>query len=652
MSSTPLTYLGDRTRRSYRWEKRLSTKDWAEKNIYLNANTSPITGYLDLKYSPHLVEMFDDYDKKHMWKGIGKFSTQCGKTLYLQVIMAKKLDTKPSKLQWAIPNEKDVSDYIIDKIDPFMKGVSTLQEKIDDFTEKEKTRLKRSRIVVAGGDCIFTGTSASSKRSKTIQEMFIDEADLMKKGSIIELEGRTKSYEDFGRKVLATSSIDEEDGEISIGYDSCECKKEWHMTCKCGHHWLAGSKHLKWKTKKEFIEEKGIKEIDDDNWESYRNDAVRNVYVECPDCSARITTQMKKDSILNGEYFFHRISGDDYSTTYGYTGNALAMYLTSFEIIATLIINAEKKGDIEGIKQVYKDYFNEIYKQEETDKVSKNDILLLSNGLIGAMLPHDTAMVFMSIDTQKNHFWYEVKAFEYGVKSHFVLAGRAESFQDLEDVMTMVFECEDGTQRGINEVYIDRKGIKERTIEVDAWVEYLVVNQGMQDFIYLTEGETGGNSSLPFRISELKKDLSTGERRKTPLKVIKVNTNMIKNELQNMINRNIARVNAEDGSEEQDFDTRLFFISQSLADIELNSSTSISTDLSRQLTSEHYVYKVNQQTGKVATTKTWEKRHSSIDNHFFDTSTLSLMGAIKNNISTLVKPKALTHQEIQDLLPD
>ena len=233
----PLAYVGPRTLKSYHWKRQQSTADWVENNVYLNADTSPIRGMMDLRYTPHLREMFDDIDKKHVWKGIGKFSTQCGKTMFLLGRMAKKLDTKPGKAQYAIPNEDKVGEYLADKVTPFINGIKTLKNKVEDYKQQEKVRLKMTRIKIAGGDCVFTGSTPSSRRSKTVQEIYIDEADIMDEGSLVEFEGRTKAYEKYGRKVLATSSQKHKNGEIGRAHDGCELKKEWHTPCpNCEHH--------------------------------------------------------------------------------------------------------------------------------------------------------------------------------------------------------------------------------------------------------------------------------------------------------------------------------------------------------------------------------------------------------------------------------
>ncbi|WBC28548.1 terminase large subunit [Thiohalocapsa phage LS06-2018-MD03] len=639
MSITPSysawVYVGDRTKEAYSWQKPQSTVDWVQSNVRLNADTSPVTGMLNLKYSPHLIEMFNDYDKRQVWKQIGEFSTQCGKTLFLQCCMASKLDRKPTKLQWAIPNESGVSDYILDKIDPFIRGIDSLNAKVEDYTKKEKQRTKRTRIKVAGGDTVFTGTSASSKRSKTVKELYMDEADLFGDGSMIELEGRTKSYEKYGRKVLATSSKSKKNGEISKAGASCEAEKEWRTVCnKCGHHWLAGSEHFKFMTKDEYL-----KTLDNKNtFEQvrYKFIALKDVYLECPSCSHKIHSRDKDKNILDGNYKFVITKGDTAAKSIHYRGNALAMFFTSFETIAGLLIDAEATGTFDDMAQIYLDYFNEIY-EPETETVDKNDILLLSNNLDSMQLPENTYKLYLTIDTQKTGFWFKVTAFEYGFIANTIHHGFVETFDELELLMGYRFKKPNGDIHLVNKTLIDRMGIKERTIEVDAWIEDMIVNHGMEGMLYPSMGIQRDASGRQWYKTTLTKDVTTGERRTTPVEAVKLNNTLLKNELQNLIDRSIKKVKGEDGY--QDAHSRLYYINQQIVDDANSRDGSISVDYERQMTSEQYVYKINSKTSKVADEKTWEKVHNSIDNHLWDCSVAAIACALMDNVILAQKPK-------------
>lgn len=596
-----------------------------ERNVYLNSDTSPIPGLMDLRYTPHLREMFDDVDKKHVWKGIGKFSTQTAKTTFLLCRMAYVLDTNPGKAQFSIPHEDKVGEYLADKVMPFMNGVESLRAKIEDYKQQEKARLKMSRIKIAGGDVVFTGASASSKRSKTVKEWYGDEVDLMGPGSLVEFEGRTKAFEKFGRKVLATSSQKHKNGEIGRAYESCELKKEWHTPCPhCDHHWLAGSVDLKWPTR-----------TDGEDQRTYKSRALSDVWVECPECGGKIRTSDKDLGILEGKYFFHVVEGNPKTaTTIGWSGNALGMYFTKFETIAGLLIDALDHGDFDTISQIYLDYFDEIY-EPDTETVERDDILLLGNGLDEKVVPKNTYKLYLTIDTQKADFWAKITAFEYGYRAHTVYATRVGTFDELELLMGYRFPMEGGGERIVDLTLIDRLGIVERTAEVDAWVEHLIVNEGMEGKVYPVMGVASDASGRACWKTTITKDISTGGRREIPLEAIKINNLLLKNELQNLIDRSVKRANGEPGY--VDTTNRMFFINQDIvraAELRReNGIRSVSTDYERQMTSEVYGFKVDPKTGKADTKQTWYKINNNVDNHWWDNSVAALAAAHLDNVA-------------------
>lgn len=642
---SPLTYIGARTKASYHWQKTQSTVDWAESNIYLHSDTSPVTGMLDLKYSPHLKEMFDDYDKTNVWQQIGKFSTQSGKTLWIQVCMAKTLDTKPAKLQYAIPNEDKVSEYLTDKITPFLKGIKSLNLKIEDYKDKEKVRLKLSRIKIAGGDCVFTGSSASSKRSKSVRQIFMDELDLMTEGSFIEFSGRTKASEKFGRKILAASSQKRANGEVSKAYNGCETIKEWSKPCiKCNHSWFAGSKDLKWIKREQYVKDEGLKSIEDIDNSAYKSKALEEVYVECPNCHHRITSAEKDSNILSGKYKFKVVKGVKNGNTIGYAGNALSMFFTTFESIAGLIIDAEYNGTFDDMSQIYLDYFDEIYKVD-IKEADKNDILLLSNYLSEKEIPENTYKLYLTIDTQKTGFWFKITAVEYGVIFNTVYHGFVETFDELEMLMGYRFKDIHGNIYIVDKTMIDRMGIRERTVEVDAWIENLIINEGMEGKIYPTMGIQSDASGRLWYYTTLTKDITTGDRKVTPVQAVKLNNTLLKNELQNYIDRTINKVLGIAGYENAH--ARLYYINDDIVKKAESREASISTDYERQMTSERYIYKADSSSGKIANIQTWEKKSNTIDNHLFDCSVQAVACALMDNVSLAQQP---TKNDFEDAL--
>ncbi len=628
---------GKRLKGVFTWIDFIPTDVYAEENIYLNSDVSPITGYIQLKYTPHLREKFKDYDKTHVWKYTSMSSSQCGKTTYEFCIIAKELDTDPCNMQLAIPADKGVGDYIVKKVDPFFNGIKSLKRKFNEFKEIEKKREVTARKRVAGATWSITGTSARERRSNTVKLMLMDEVSLFPKGAVTELVGRTKSYERFFRKVILVSTIkklkaediedDNEDkimskDEITKAYRDSKCKKEWNLRCpSCDGLFFPTSKDFHYYTLSDYIKEHEVKD-DDLDMEEYRTIAKTiEPYVECPICHHNITSEEKDKMILEEKCKYVVVSGSEEDDTYGYRENALAMFSTQYLTIAELLINADTYDEY---ATIYVDYFNEIYKEKNTATISKNDILLLSNGLKRWEIPKDTVKIYMAVDTQKDHFWWEIKAYQYGAISHSVAHGRAEDTSQLKDLMFMTFEGVDGKKYHIDRVGIDRRGIKERTTVVDAFVVEIMEETGALDFIYSTEGVAEIAGNLMYKVKTVKREF---EGVKYDCKTMTVSNLMAKNELNNTIQRTIQKVNTEDTEDPKDYRKRLFYINEDIVTEAKSKEKSISTDYERQYTSEVY----NSANG-------WVKRHSSVRNDYWDCGAIMTAFCEMDLVVNLSKP--------------
>jgi len=604
-----------------KWEKDISTQEWCEENVNLPTDAGPIPGMVRFDDTPHIEEVLKDFDKNHVWKQLLNWSTQTGKTFSMQCAWAKSMDTDPARVQWAIKNKNDVGDYLEEKIYPFLRGVDSLQKKIVVLSEEKKKKLKAASINIPGGGTTFTGTTQAELRSKSAKYIFADEIALYDKGNFIELEGRTKAFERHFRKVMAVSSRKHKNDEMDVNYKTCETIKEWQTYCKeCEEHFYAGSKHLKFLTKKEFMLENEQTE------ETYKvqqhvKQALKNVYIQCPNpgCKHQINNTEKDKQIHDRKYKFTIVEGDEDGATIGYKANALAVRITSLEIIASLLINAEYEGDNDVLDQFYIDYFNEFYERDIV-KTNEEDLLLLGNGLKEWVVPKDTFKIYMGVDTQTDHFWYEVKAYCYGNVSHSISSGRVESFSNLEDIWEQGQNLidEDGNSQMISKVGIDRMG--DRTYEVDTFVEYMVAKwkNGDENRIYATMGRAKLAGTAPYLFKNTK-DMSTN-RNKVDIKVIVMDTTYLKNKIALHIERTIANRKAETKEDKGfDYKTQLFLVNQDTINADMESTNSVS--YTRQINAESYDYHKSPTTGKLDKEKSWGNPHQR-DNHLFDTSVI------------------------------
>jgi len=615
---------GKRTLNTFTWEDFVPTDKWTEQNIYLSSDVSPITGYMQLKYTPHLREMMIDYDRTTSWKFTAMFSSQCGKTTSMFALIAKALDTDPTNMQLAIPADNGVQDYIIGKVDPFFAGIKSLKKKFEQFMDVEKKRAVSARKRVAGGNLFITGSSAKERRSRTVKYLFLDEVSLFPVGAVTEFIGRTKFFERFFRKVFLVSTIKDSEDEIVRSYNDSECKKEWSLECpSCGELFHPTSKHFKYCTEEQYMKENDITP-DDFDIDKYKNYAKKqNAHLECPHCVHHITSEEKDHQILNENCSFVITEGNNSDGTIGYKANALAMYSTNFNTIASLLIDAE---NYEQKSIIYIDYFNEIYDDGSSDVVLE-DILLLGNNYRTWEIPKDTVRLYMTIDTQKDHFYYQITAYEYGFVANTVAFGRVETTQELK---TLMFNSYEGNGRTymIDKVAIDRRGIAERTTQVDEFIIEIMEESGQIDFIYATQGVAEINGAKLFTVNRQKKELNMCEYE---FKVINISNLMAKNELSNMISRSITKVKSEDTEIQNTYHKRLFAINQDIVeDAEARNGKSTIHDYERHLTSEE----LRTVKGKLI----WEKKNSSVRNDYWDCSVMSIALAEMDLVSNIQKP--------------
>ena len=587
---------GKRYKNIFQWVEDISTVQWSEKNVHLNSDVSPITGLIDLSRTPHIIEILNDRDKHHVWFQSLLASTQVGKTMALFLAIFKELDTDPAMMQLTIPNDKGVSDYVTTKFDPMLKGIEKLKIKIEEFKEDEKTRLKVARKQVGGGMLFILGNTATNRSSKTVKHMFIDEARLFGKGHITELIGRTKSFERFFRKVMVVSSLETADGEESRAYERCDCKKELSIFCpECDDAFYPSSNDFKFLKKSTYLKNNSMTE-DDFYIKTYKELALKDVHVECPECSRHISSHEKDSLIKQGRVKFAIVEGDEQKTSIGYKANALCTYITEYETIATEIIDAD--GDVVVLQRIWTDYFNEIY-SHSTDSAKYQDIWLLDSGTAELEVPPDTNKLFMAVDVQKNRVYIVISAFTYNHNTIVIFREEVTSFSNqdwetCEHLFTSEYHDKEGNTYGIYRLGVDFRGYNQEDVlridESKRFVKNMMMyleENGIQDDEQKAMGIYGfdpkkseANRYNPFII---KKEKTKIEEETYDIPVLGMNNRVIKMGLswdsdngRGIIPRTLAKVRYENGDYEpkdedddpSQYTKRLFYVNSSIIERE------------------------------------------------------------------------------------
>lgn len=628
-------YVGKRLLDAYKREPNISTEEWASKHVYFTGtDVSPMTGAFQIKYSPHLKKLFALVDRPQVHKIFAKWASQSAKSLFELIVAGKKLDTEPTNILYMQPIKDDIPKIVDIKIDPLLKCMKRLWRKFEDYKAKESVRGKRELKRLAGGALIISGSSVKERKSLTIPFLLMDEIAEFEEGAVVEAEERTKSFSKFFPKVIGVSTIVHPQDEICTNFNRCEVKIEWHYICpSCKDNFYPDFSLFMYPSKAEHMNRLGITE-EALNIRDYLEDAKTNVHVKCPHCEHKIYSEEKDRMILNNEMDWFIINSDGTTerldiekltteTSFGADMNSLGSYFVPYSILAENLINAD--GDDIKLEKIYRGWFNKFYARNVVT-TTENDLLLLGNGLKRWQVPKDTYKIYMGVDTQKDHFWYEVKAYCFGKQSHSIASGRVETFAEIEDIWVkgQNLKDENGDFCMISKMGIDRRGYNQdgvrRTDEVDAFVAYMVqkYKNGDENRIYATEGHPTITGDKAYQIRTQKDE--SNNRTKLEIKIIKLSNVYLKNSVQRSIERAILKAQAQ--SAEDDgflYEANLFYINQDTVDAERENTTR--TSYIRQLTAEVYDYYKNPKTGKLDKEKSWINPKGA-DNHFFDTSVI------------------------------
>lgn len=651
--------VGYRTKKTYHREPKLSSQEWAEKNIYFSGtDISPITGQFQLKYSPHLRRLLDLTDVPSVSRLFAKWASQSGKSLFEVIVAAKRLDTDPTNVLMMFPIKDDLPKYLRVKINPVLKCIPKLWRKFEDYTTDEKVRSKDTIKQLAGGSLIISGSSVKDRKSLTVPMLVGDEIAEFDKGAFMEAEERLKSFSKFFPKAIGVSTIVNPEDEICTNHDSCDCLLEWHYICpSCGDHFLAGSKHLKWISRKEYAEDVGIKESEIER-HRYINRAMETCHVECNSCGYKITTDEKDDMIMNGGMDWFVVKGEEPATSYGVSMNSLGSYFVPFGQLVEAIIKAD--GDEIQLDKIYRGWFNEFYEANQENKTTPSDILLLGNGIEEFVVPDDTVAMYMGVDTQKDHFWVEIIAFEYGMKDNTVFAGRVEDFKTIVDFMERTWYKANGNvyHPGIRRMGIDMQGYVEKDSEwnedAQKMEDVMIVNrpQEVREFVYEfseyfgRDGDyekviaTRGHEFLPndepfaFTSTPL---VANNYKDTRKIKVMKLGTVSLKLTVMQHLHRSISKAVANELDEAYDYDRRLKFINQTIVNKLKDAEVLSSEAYVNQYTSEVYGYPKDKR-GNLKDRKSFIQVKK--DNHLLDCGAICHALAQLDNISSIKKPVA------------
>lgn len=640
--------IGKRLSGAYYQEPKLTHAEWARKKIYFpSQDISPIVGPFEIKYSPQYILLFQLMDRPEVSDIYAKWASQSGKSLFEMICVGYKLDTEPANVLYMQPIKDDVPKILRLKVNPVLKCIKDLWQKFEDYRVTEAIRTKDAIKQLAGGSLVVSGSSVKERKSLTVPMLVGDEIAEFDSGAFKEASERTKAFSKFFPKRIGVSTIVHPKDEICVHFENCEAIMEWRYKCPgCNDNFYPSRKTFKFLEKEDYLEQNNISEIDFKKAE-YKREALKEVYIECPHCKCKINNKEKDRLILNDGMEWHFVRGDISATSFGADMNSLGSYFVVLEDLADQLIDAD--GDAILLDTIFRGWFNSFYKSK-TSEISRSELLSLGNNLSEWIIPKDIIPhgIYLTIDTQKDHFWYTLYGFQYGATPNLISKGKIWSFDEIERLFEREYYDLEGEPHYVSKLAIDYQGYVNKEViqdkdgndivienidrmeEVKTWAVGYMKKAG-HDRIFLTRGVdelTNQTEFADFKIKVVDELIN----QEIQIKAWKMSNLRCSSILDQKIQKSIEKTKSDTPEK---YESSLFYINQTDIDyLKDEEHRSVAIDLDRQLRSEVLKYKDSK-------AKKMTYVRISRENHLWDTSKMAIMLSAIDNLAAIPKPEKI-----------
>jgi phage terminase large subunit GpA-like protein len=456
----------------FRRRKRLPGPEWMERNIYVpvgsrqglyrNSNNPAMYGVLDWATRAYVRVIV-------MAKGI-----QVGGTLVFHGLMLREGEYSSDNALVVMADEKSIKKLSKKRLQTMIDksaSLSAIKSSNPDDTSIYS-------ITLAHGFTIDLGWASSemSVSSESYRVLLLDEISKYKtRGNIEDGKARTTVFADT-KKVFMWSSpgIDTDDPEnrdpLMVEAEACDIMMDYHAICPdCGTEQVMTFEQFRWPGQTTLSGE-----IEADPKAIRR---TRSVWYECTHCQSRWNDWKRDKAVLTAMKNGWKPTEDGIEfpqSIYFHFPSWLSPYVSLSDVVADWL---EAQGDEEKLRKWNNRHAGVSHIRKVAGKREPEMLLKFKSELPRNLVPPDTAMVALLVDTQQASFYYEVWALGYApqVSLHMMRHGIVETFADIEGMLAGTWLDHAEREYRISGGLIDSGGTRRgwqkhsRTVEVYEW---------------------------------------------------------------------------------------------------------------------------------------------------------------------------------------
>lgn len=428
--------------KQYQWEalqylsppEQLTVSEWAEKYRMLDSRSSAMPGPWSNEVTPYLIGIMDEFNNYETEKIVFCKSTQIGGTEVLQNMIGYIVMQDPAPTMIVYPSDLLAKSVSENRLQPMLKATPEIAKKFDEGSPLLELHFDGMYLTLTGSN------SPANLASKPIRFLMMDEVDKYPGASSKEADPiklameRTKTF--HNKKIYETSTPTLKTGHIWKDKENADIEKHYFVPCPhCG----------------EYIEFKfeNIRFPKDEDM-SYADRAEFATYV-CQECGCVITDNDKHNMLKLGEWRVVR-HNTKYVRDVAFWINTLYSPFVRWADIAKEFLLS--KDDPELLQNFINSWLAEPW---EDTKLRTNAELVLERQteLPEYVVPKWTKILTAGVDVQETSLYWSIRAWGKYLTSQNIAHGQALSFEEIDRIMNISYQTEDGDPVVVNLCLVD-----------------------------------------------------------------------------------------------------------------------------------------------------------------------------------------------------
>lgn len=407
------------------WREKFSgdAGQWANGRLLLPTSTRQPT--FTFRYTPHFKEIFASLNNKLKKRTHIMGPAGSGKSMIGIIEAGFSIENDPGFFYYIWPNDDDAKDQVEDQIVPMINANGFLSKLLP------QDRSKRRAMKIVFSEMIFQAVGANESSAQRVRafKLRMEEPHLFKPGFLAKFRKRMVGVKQATEATFSTGSV--LDDESDVAWKESSMAEASVMCPSCKDYHVPKDAYLKWDKNESTW---------DETKHEYKTDELRKtVRYECPLCNSAFPMkwnpkedidEARLEVIQNYRWESQNPNASDEID--GFHWNFFFVPWLNLQDVAMEKIRATHAAH-RGQLEMLKDYVQKTLAEAWDEAPRDTDRSTVKSGYNLLEKWSQEITRFLSVDVQKDHFWFVCRAYGHDGKSRLIDCGRLETYDQIEE---------------------------------------------------------------------------------------------------------------------------------------------------------------------------------------------------------------------------